>query len=134
MPNAESNFEHGQSRKDRIHRIANDCFVRRAAGKELSNESVIEAHPELMPDLGQWLRGLGLLDTARRRAQKKGPARESHGHECPHCETFVSVSDDTSLSELTCPSCGQQFSAEDEALHDAHAQGLVHARPHFRWV
>ncbi len=102
-----------QTRSDQIQTIANDCLIRRDAGEDVPDESIIEAHPELMPELAEWLRAVSLL-RAVQPASGANSVQESTRSVCPHCETLVSV-EDPPPSDLTCPACGQQFSVSAKA-------------------
>ena len=49
-------------RPERIRKAVEDCLRRRTAGETVSDQSIIEAHPELMPDLADELRKLRLVE------------------------------------------------------------------------
>jgi serine/threonine protein kinase len=52
----------------RVHEVLDSCIARRLDGKPISDEQLIAEHPELMPELAHELRGLGLIERARRSA------------------------------------------------------------------
>ena len=120
-----------------IGQIIDDLLRRRAAGEEVSQDSLIEAHPELMPELGEGLRKLRLIEAARGKAQGQQPAKgsdqpklpetegqapprqrpaeglpEAHGLRvrCPHCHNPVVIVGGDRLTEITCKACGNTFS------------------------
>ncbi len=57
------------SARARIHQLIRETIRRREAGETVSDNAVIRAHADLMPGLGQELRKLGIVETARRRSQ-----------------------------------------------------------------
>ena len=54
------------TRTEQIRRIADDCLLRRAAGQEVSDESVAQTHQELMPELAEWLHAVRLLEVVQK--------------------------------------------------------------------
>ncbi len=51
----------GEAKQERIQEVANHCLVRRSAGEVVSDESIVAAHPELMPELQEWLHYLQVV-------------------------------------------------------------------------
>jgi tRNA A-37 threonylcarbamoyl transferase component Bud32 len=104
-------------------------MTRRAAGEAVSDESLIAAHPELMPELGEELRKLRLIAGARERAdQLRRGESDTRSHRdadtsssgrlevrCPSCHTPMEVAVDTALTDLTCSACGSHFSLVDQS-------------------
>jgi WD40 repeat protein len=104
-----------QERTERIRHVVDDCVLRRAAGEEISDESLIAAHAELMPELGQELRNLRLVEEAQRQADRSATVERRGLHiRCPHCRSPVEVLEEMSLSDVQCPSCGSHFSLVEE--------------------
>ncbi len=99
-------------RSESIRAVINDLIVRRAAGETVTDESLIEQHPNLMPELADELRNLRIVECAEQDAQS---TNEGLRIRCPHCHNPVELVDDASLSEVVCPSCGSQFSLVDDA-------------------
>lgn len=99
-------------RSECLREIINDLIVRRAAGETVTDESVIEQHPELMPELAAELRNLRIVECAEQDAQS---VREGLHIRCPYCHNPVELVDDASLSDVLCPSCGSQFSLVDDS-------------------
>jgi serine/threonine protein kinase len=98
--------------------LINNCLRRRAEGQILSDQSLIDSHPELMPELERELRNLRLIEAAQRQADSSptSPTVEPRGLHirCPHCRSPVEVLEEMSLSDVVCPSCGSHFSLVDE--------------------
>src|SRR5215210_3628112 len=64
-------LEPGQQNSDsasRVETIIDDVIRRRVNGERLGDAQVISGHPELMPELADWLAKLRLLGRARHRA------------------------------------------------------------------
>ena len=99
-------------RSESLREIINDLIVRRAAGETVTDESVIEQHPDLMPELAAELRNLRIVE----RAEQDAKADSAGLHiRCPHCHNPVELVDDASLSDVLCPSCGSRFSLVDDS-------------------
>lgn len=58
-------------RAQRIQRILDECIDRQAAGEAASYEELIAVHRDLMPELGEALRKLALIEQACRRAHEE---------------------------------------------------------------
>jgi serine/threonine protein kinase len=112
----------------RVRAVLEDCLTRRAAGEAVSDESLIAAHPELMPELADELRKLRLIAGARERADEfrhLEPETRTYRHSdmasgrlevrCPSCHTPMEVAVDTVLTDLTCSACGSHFSLVDQS-------------------
>ena len=59
-------------RTTQIRRIVDDCLRRRAADEVVSDAEIIAAHADLMPELGDDLRILGIIGSAERQADEGG--------------------------------------------------------------
>ena len=86
--------------------------MRRAAGEAVTDESLIQAHPELMPELADALRNLRMVECAEQDAKS---VREGLHIRCPHCQNPVELVDEERLSDVVCPSCGSNFSLVDDS-------------------
>jgi len=51
-------------RSEQIRRVVEDCMFRRARGEAVSDQSVIDGHPDLMPALAEELRRLRIVEEA----------------------------------------------------------------------
>ncbi len=60
----ESEAERGR----RVHDVIRGCIRRRVAGETLLDEQIASDHPDLMPELGQELKALALIEQAEQRA------------------------------------------------------------------
>ena len=100
-------------RSERTHSIVNDCLLRRSVGDVIRDESIIEAHPELMPELAEQLHNLHLIHEAERRFEL--PDSGGLRMRCPHCHNSVEILNDAKLSDVVCTSCGSSFSVVDNA-------------------
>ncbi len=79
-----SNHRPEQDAADRrtrqIQQVVRECYRRRADGESIRDESVIEAHPALMPELAQQLAALRLIAQAQQQAdsdETEGASLES---------------------------------------------------------
>jgi hypothetical protein len=57
-------------RAQRIQRIVDECIARQVSGQAISYQKLIAEHPDLMPELGEALHKLELIDRARQRARE----------------------------------------------------------------
>lgn len=112
--------------------MVEDCRRRREAGEEpLSDDSLIEAHPDLMPELAAELRTLTWSKADRERAERDeaevqettkeggpgGSSRELHIR-CPHCHNPLEIGVDAPLSNIICSCCGSHFGLVDDSRVD----------------
>ncbi|MEX0641062.1 MAG: protein kinase, partial [Pirellulales bacterium] len=125
-----------QRRAGRIRQVVEDAHARRAAGEELSDDSVLKAHADLLPELAEALRKANgappsHLDSHLLETQAHGPNGDaSNGDDpssakpktdsglkvrCPHCRNYVETIVDGSWRDITCTSCGSHFSLVDES-------------------
>ncbi len=103
------------ARLERIQRLVDECLRRRAAGESWPDEAVIGEHPDLMPELGERLRALRLVEEAARRADRPdeaapGEAGALEGR-CPFCRTRVHVKAEHAGRRMRCK-CGRVFVAD----------------------
>ncbi len=54
-----------QQRARRVQCLVEECLCRRTAGEAISDEQMCAAHPELLPELAEALRGLAVIERAR---------------------------------------------------------------------
>lgn len=109
---------------ERIRGVIADCMQRRADGESVSDESVIDAHPELMPELAAELRKLQLIEAARIEAcSDEEKNKEANDHEmlsglhirCPNCHNPVEITLNRALTVIDCDCCGNRLRlAQDE--------------------
>lgn len=126
-------------RQQRVKDVVNRCVVRWADGHTLGDKDIIDAHPELMPELAQELKKVRLIAGAGlqaapdlidrssqggtvqtlQSASSKNPAEGSQGLKirCPHCQQAVEIVEEDSFRDITCHSCGSCFSVvEDDTV------------------
>jgi len=70
MPNNAPKSRDAEDRTGRIRRVIEHCMRRRAEGETLSDEAIIKAHSDLMPELAEHLRRLRRIEDARRQAEQ----------------------------------------------------------------
>ncbi|NQV35696.1 MAG: protein kinase [Phycisphaeraceae bacterium] len=106
-------------RAKRIRQVVEDCLCRRGEGESLSDERLIESHPDLMPELSGELAKLRLIEAARQQAQQDADCSQGaskrdlesedstdlHIH-CPNCHEPVKITDDAPMVAINCTSCG----------------------------
>src|SRR3954454_8922706 len=103
----------GEGDLQRLKSVIADCRQRRGNGEAVSDESLIAAHPELMPALAQELRKLRIIDAARQQAAlpeavetktfQHDPSATQRGRlevRCPNCHVSIDIDIDTRLNEL----------------------------------
>ena len=122
---------------DDVRRVVADCLRRRAAGEDLPDQAVIDAHPELMPALAEELARLRVIESALDAANRSGSGDAGAAAagvaglhvRCPHCHNPVEIVMDAPLTDLTCSACGSHFSlVEDE---NTYATPMVRSIGHF---
>jgi len=108
-------------RDEEIREVVNDALLARIEGRVVSDESIIESHRDLMPELADQLRNLRLIQQAER---GKLPSDGGLHIRCPHCHNAVEVVDDVTLSDLICPACGSHFGLVDDSSQTFAASDL----------
>ena len=130
-------------RSGRLRQVIDDCLRRRAEGKSVSEESLIDTHPDLMPELAEELGKLRLIEAGRRQAERElhetAPYAEQRAGSrrlricCPHCRDPFEVVADTPLAEITCSSCGNHFSFAGDP-DDSRQAAAVSTIAHFELI
>ena len=103
---------HPKERTARIREIVKRTISRRAAGETVSDERLIETHPDLMPELADGLAKLRAIESAQQMVDR-GAVNSLHVR-CPHCQHSVALLNDSPLLGVSCPACGNRFSLVDE--------------------
>ena len=102
--------------QQRASLVVDDCIRRRAEGETVTDESLIGAHPDLMPELAAQLRGLRVIENAQRQFDDEKAASSGGLHvRCPHCSSSIALEGDTQLSRVVCSACGSAFGLIDDA-------------------
>ena len=128
VEDSQADDSQSEIRSERIRQVVADCLRRRAAGDAVSDQSLIDAHADLMPELAVELRKLRFIGAAWEKAKEDASVdvntETSQGQEpsaapapdrglhirCPHCHNPVEIAVDTPLMDITCSSCGSRFS------------------------
>src|SRR4051812_14460840 len=104
------------ARRSRVAAIVHEHLRRRQSGGDVSDVSIMAAHPDLMPELGEELRKVRIIAAARQKAlapsdnngdmtiEHRPSRKDSRGLHirCPHCSNFVEVITDTPYEEICC--------------------------------
>ena len=107
--------EEQPQRRQRIRGIVHDCIIRRAAGEAISDQQLIDAHPDMMPELGLKLRALQVIESAQRQSDEElASTRKRLNVRCPECHNPMAIRDDTPVTDIVCASCGSMFGLVDE--------------------
>ena len=86
-----------------VREILRDVITRRSAGETITDQSIIEEHPELMPELADELRSLDLVQLAAHEAKTVQTALQIR---CPHCHHPGEWEDEAdTLPDVICQSC-----------------------------
>jgi serine/threonine protein kinase len=130
-------------RSERVRHVIDDCLRRRAEGETVSDQSLIDAHSELMPELAEALRRLGIVEAARQRAEEPesgGAKSEGLGNDtmgtwpvlgrglrvrCPHCHNPIELVLDMPLTDIVCSSCGSRFNLVGDQADTRHAAAVT---------
>jgi serine/threonine protein kinase/predicted Zn-dependent protease len=130
FPKSSSRLTDDRDRRARA--VAAEFLERRMKGHNASIDSVLEKHPELLPELADELKKAQAVQEvlATNIAMNTdrgglGPSGSStsmpDGHfrvRCPHCHTPTYVPADESLAKLSCGHCGSNFALIDEPDED----------------
>ena len=102
----EVNADHGMPRSELVSRVLDDCITRRAAGELVPNQSLIDAHPSLLPELANELCRLSVIESGLNEAEVQS-RDESRFRRCPDCGSSLALEAlDSESTEATCPTCG----------------------------
>ena len=108
------------SRAQRIRQVISDCLFRRNCGEEVSDDSLIEAHADLMPELAKDLQLIRLFEnyhvgSADIAGRGNGGQREmaspkfEQSVRCPHCHEPIPMAENNVSTKINCGVCGNQF-------------------------
>ena len=132
-------------RTERLRQVMDDCLRRKAQGESVSEESLIDTHPHLMPELAEELRKLQLIEAGRRRAERDADLADTIEHEsqdgesgrlcvfCPHCRNPFEIVIDAPFADVACDSCGNRFSLVGDAA-DSRDAPTVRTIAHFQLI
>jgi len=141
-----SNSADSIGRQRQLDAVIAEYIRRRAVGDEVSKQSFLDAHSELLPELAEALQqvsefGAAPQSTNRRHTQDADTidhADSSTGSgrlivRCPGCHEPIDVAVDTPATELTCSSCGIHFSLVDSSSETKMASSIS-AVDHFELI
>jgi len=104
----------------RVRGVVDDFLKRRAVGETVSQQDLLDSHPELLPELADELRKLALIDEARADLLEQQPGEQAQRStwalatalyiRCPHCREAFDGSPETTVEDLRCTHCGKTFS------------------------
>ena len=111
MARSHHSHANGETKLERIQEVANNCLVRRSADELVSDESIIAAHPELMPELEEWLHYLQVVGKVELPSERREDTSRYKASNCPNCDTPLDRGDDNALADVECLSCGFPLSS-----------------------
>ena len=114
------------SKYEQIRQITEEWLRQWAAGEPSTIESLVEDHPDLMPELGEELPKLMKIaqagpgsykddlgddvDVSTLAQERRRPDSDGLCIRCPHCHNPIELLFDAPLSDITCRACGSAFS------------------------
>jgi len=129
----------GRDRAERVRQIADDCLRRWGRGEAFSEAELIQANPDLLPELAAALQRIRRIAQAEQGSDMDDPPSSpdetadvdgvapSSGclHiRCPHCHNPVEMLFDSPFTDITCSTCGSAFSLVSSEAHTCHAPPL----------
>lgn len=95
MSNSHSSTDTDRDRRtERIRQIVKDCLLARASGEVITDASLLQTHPDLMPELTEELHNLRMIEQAEQMADQ---TEISGLHiRCPHCQNPVELVEEKS--------------------------------------
>jgi WD40 repeat protein len=147
MPPDESHASRPNDRQVRLRQVIADYVREVVLDHQVTPETWIAAHPDLMPELAIELKKAQLIGIAYKRALDDASPTVVDPDEqptqsfwrtdvstlhvrCPHCHNPVDISGDTSLVDILCTTCGSSFSL----LCDTQATPMLKKIGHFELV
>lgn len=103
-------------RDAKVQELVKECLRNWSNGIVGCELDLVDAHPELAPELGQALRKARMVAFAQDRADSASPPEDSFALRirCPHCRIHLELLDSAGES-MSCHSCGEEFSVADDA-------------------
>jgi WD40 repeat protein len=97
----------------RIHEILAQCLQATKRAATWNPQTWIDRYPELMPELAEHLRCVGMICEAYERNLPESVDTETHASQftvrCPHCHSIVTSDLHEGWSSVICDSCGSSF-------------------------
>jgi hypothetical protein len=135
----QTNDSNSDLRAQKIRQLVRGCLRQRAQGESVSEQFLTDEHPDLMPELGEELNNLKVIEAIGRQTESnesrdgaavihQALAGESPGGMrvcCPHCHSAVAIVADTPFTDIRCDSCGSSFSLVGDAKETRQAPTLT---------
>ena len=104
----------------RIERVVDDVLQRRLAGEDVSDDTVIRHHLDLMPELGERLEALKLVERDARlvqaaRPRRKKPTKRYVEGTCPYCNSQYRIRAELTDHKIRCRHCKGIFLSDQFA-------------------
>ncbi|HUW82703.1 MAG TPA: protein kinase [Phycisphaerae bacterium] len=108
--------ESERDRTKRLQRVLDDVLRLRAAGEALPDDVVAAEHPDLMPELGERLKALHVIEQAQWRANGNANGSSADADHiqgrCPKCSGHWRVRASQAGRRFRCRKCGATFTAD----------------------
>ena len=115
------------NREQEVTRVIDVFLLERANDPALSTQGLIDRFPHLMPELGDFLARIQIMDAARQDASAigratldtikyTGPDTSVPGLHvrCPHCCFQIEIEPQDKIERILCPACENSFGLVDE--------------------
>jgi len=110
----------------RIERVVDDVLGRRLAGERVPDDLVIRNHLGLMPELGERLKALKLVERAARLTKSDPPGRKKPNKPdqpdqryvqglCPYCKSQYRIRAELAAKKIRCRQCRGVFLSDEFA-------------------
>jgi tetratricopeptide (TPR) repeat protein len=139
---ANTSMESDSLRTNALQQLIFDCLRRLQQHEVFSDESIQQAHPELMPELASELTELRRIHAMQQLADRgeldgwmssqsslANDAKAVLTIRCPECHTPIQLAADSDLRHIECVYCGEQFSLlgqDDEDLDSLQLTRIGH--------
>ncbi len=103
-------------KQTQLKHVMEDFIRRRANGEIITDESLMTAHPDLMPELAEQLRRLHVIEEVQHQFDEGSDGAVLHHRvRCPHCHEDAILADGGVQSRIVCAACGGEFELADES-------------------
>lgn len=119
-------------RLEQVEKVVFDALQRRLIGEQVSNEELIAAHPDLLPELAEELALAANIDGESAAASHLTATLDFAASErssgllvrCPHCGQPVEVAADAPFTNVACSNCGSSFNLTGDASETRDARAF----------